>query len=53
MAEFRKLDLSCIESTGKFRTSGIQKIMMHQPLFDLYSMIVDWGRFNTLRKVTL
>lgn len=36
MAEFRKLDLSCIES-----------------LFDLYSMIVDWGRFKTLRRVSL
>lgn len=67
IAEFRKEDLSCIESGEHKNVLERRKrdipLLRHEreerhkkgyvPLFDLYSITVDVGRFSTCRIVSL
>ena len=49
----RKDDLSCIESAESSSKYPTQMYLEVSPLFDLYSMTVDCGRFSILRSVSL
>lgn len=56
IAEFRKLDLSCIESkVGRYQVNQVSwsELQRDWPLFDLYSIMVVGDKFSTWRIVSL